>query len=148
MLTLGAWLPKLWKRRHYIGSLCDMLTFNKKYFGLTVSIFAIEVLIALFVKDKFVRPYLGDVLVVILIYCFIRSFISIQPFPVAMFVLLFAFTIEFLQYINIVEKLGLEQSRIARVVIGTQFVWIDLLAYVAGIIIVLVVEKYRVSVMT
>ena len=121
-----------------------MLTFNKKYFALAVSIFAIEVLIALFVKDKFVRPYLGDVLVVILIYCFIRSFLSVQPFPLAMFALLFSFTIEFLQYINIVEKLALE-SRVARVVLGTQFAWIDLVAYVAGIFIVLIVEKYRMS---
>ena len=29
---------------------------------------AIEVLIALFVHDRFVRPYLGDVIVVIVVY--------------------------------------------------------------------------------
>ena len=35
----------------------------------------VEVLITLFVHDKFVHPYLGDVLVVIVIYLFIRIII-------------------------------------------------------------------------
>lgn len=120
-----------------------MLRFSKTYFGLTILIFTIEVFIALFVRDNFVRPYLGDVLVVILIYCFIRSFLSLPVITVTIFVLVFASTIEFLQYLNIVKKLGLENSTVARTVIGTLFSWIDLLAYIAGIAIVLIVEKYR-----
>lgn len=119
-----------------------MILFNKNYFGLALLIFVVEVLIALFVRDNFVRPYLGDVLVVILIYCFVKSFFNLPVFAVALFVLIFSFTIEFLQYINIVEKLRLEQSAIARTIIGTSFAWIDILAYVVGIFIVLFVEKY------
>jgi hypothetical protein len=118
-----------------------MLIFNKKYFGLTILIFVIEVLIALYLHDKIIRPYIGDVLVVILIYCFIKSFFKFPVLPVAIFVLLFSFTIEFLQYFNIVEKLGLQNSKIARTVIGTSFAWIDLVCYSAGIIIVLIAEK-------
>lgn len=118
-----------------------MLTFNKKYFLLTILIFAIEVLIALYVHDTIIRPYIGDVLVVILIYCFIKSFLKFPVLPVAIFVLLFSFTIEFLQYFNIVEKLGLQNSKIARTVIGTSFAWIDLVCYAVGIIIVLIAEK-------
>jgi len=119
-----------------------MLTFNKNYFFLTLLIFCVEVLIALFVNDSFIRPYLGDVLVVILIYCFLKSFLKLPVVASAAFVLIFSFTIEFLQFLNIVEKLGLEKSKIARTVIGTSFSWMDLLAYVTGITIVLVVEKY------
>ncbi|REG96320.1 ribosomal maturation YjgA family protein [Flavobacterium aquicola] len=118
-----------------------MQSFNKKYFLLTILIFVIEVLIALFVHDKIVRPYIGDVLVVILIYCFIKSFLKLPVLPVAIFVLLFSFTIEFLQYVNIVGKLGLQNSKLARTVIGTSFAWIDLVCYIAGIIIVLIAEK-------
>jgi hypothetical protein len=121
-----------------------MLTFNKNYFVLTVLIFVIEVLIALFVHDGFVRPYLGDVLVVILIYCFIKSFLNVPVLPTAIFVLLFSFTIEFLQYIRIVKKLGLK-SEILRTVLGTSFAWADIIAYIAGIIIVLAAEKYGVK---
>lgn len=119
-----------------------MLTFNKNYFGLAILIFIVEVLIALFVRDAFVRPYLGDVLVVILIYCFARSFLNVPVLTLAAFVLAFAFTVEFLQYIDIITKLGLEGSAIARTVIGTSFAWKDLLAYAAGFLLVLVVEKY------
>jgi hypothetical protein len=102
-----------------------MLTFNKNYFGLTILFFVIETLIALFVHDSFVRPYLGDVFVV----------------TIAIMVLLFAFVIEFLQLLNIVEKLHLEKSKIAKTVIGTSFSWIDILTYCIGIAIVIVVEK-------
>jgi hypothetical protein len=106
-----------------------MLRFNRNYFALAVLLFAIEVLIALFVHDNFVRPYLGDVLVVILIYCFIKSFIDLREFTLALGVLLFAFAIELLQYIKIVNILGLEKSNL------------DMLAYVVGIGMVLVAEK-------
>ncbi len=36
-------------------------------------IFAVEVVIALYVRDDFVRPYLGDVLAVMLVYCAVRT---------------------------------------------------------------------------
>lgn len=117
-----------------------MIQFKKTYFGIAVVIFIIEVIIALYVHDNFVRPYLGDVLVVILIYCFLKAFIKAGVLAMAGFVLIFSFAIEFLQYINVVEMLGLQNSRIARTVIGTSFAWIDLLCYLAGIAIVLIVE--------
>jgi hypothetical protein len=109
---------------------------------LAILFFCIEVLIALFVNDSFIRPYLGDVLVVILIYCFLKSFLQLPVLSVALFVLIFSFTIEFLQFLNIVEKLHLEKSKIARTVIGTSFSWIDLLTYIVGIAVVLIIEKY------
>ncbi|WP_412463941.1 DUF2809 domain-containing protein [Flavobacterium mekongense] len=118
-----------------------MLHFNKTYFGLTAILFLIEVVIALFVKDKFIRPYLGDVLVVILIYCFVKSFVKISVFKTALGVLLFAFTIEILQYCSLVEKLKLQHNTVAKTVIGTSFSWEDILAYIAGILIVLIAEK-------
>lgn len=119
-----------------------MITFNKNYFGLASLIFGIEVLIAFYVTDNFVRPYLGDVLVVILIYCFLKSFLKLPVLVAALLVLAFSFAIEYLQFLHIVEKLGLEKSKMARTVIGTSFGWIDLLAYIVGIAIVLIVEKY------
>lgn len=118
-----------------------MIRFNKNYFGLAIIFFLIEVLIALFIHDGFVRPYLGDVLVVILIYCFLKSFLNLPVLTVAIAVLVFAFTIELLQFLKIVEKLNLEKSKIATTVIGTSFSWIDLLTYIVGIAIIIAVEK-------
>lgn len=122
-----------------------MFQFNKTYFALALLIFIVEVLIALYVHDQIVRPYIGDVLVVILIYCFIKAFLNTKVLPTAIFVLLFAFFIEMLQYLNIVEKLRLEKSKVARTVIGTSYEWVDLVAYIAGIIIVIAVEKLRIK---
>tara|TARA_R110002126_G_scaffold63493_3_gene162643 strand:+ start:107 stop:496 length:390 start_codon:yes stop_codon:yes gene_type:complete len=119
-----------------------MPTFNKNYFAVAILLFVIEVVIAVFVHDNFVRPNLGDVLVVILIYCFIKSFLKFPVLQTVLFVLAFSFTIEFLQYLNIVKTLNLENSKIARTVIGTSFSWIDLLTYLIGLIIVIIVEKY------
>jgi hypothetical protein len=120
-----------------------MLTFNKRYFALTILLFVVEVLIALFVRDRFVRPYVGDVLVVMLIYCFVKTFMNLPITSVAIFVLVFAFTIEFFQYIHIVERWGLEKSALARTVIGTSFAWADIVAYIAGFVLIVVTETYR-----
>ena len=46
-----------------------MTCFRPIYFYWTIVLFFVEVLIALFVHDGIIRPFLGDVLVVILIYC-------------------------------------------------------------------------------
>ena len=118
-----------------------MLTFNRNYFALAILIFTVEVLIALFVHDDFVRPYLGDFLVVILMYCFIRSFLRLPVLTVAASVLCFAFAIEALQFLNVVEKLGLQESKFARTVLGTSFSWLDLLTYAIGIVVVVWIEK-------
>lgn len=119
-----------------------MFRFDLKYFISTVLFFIIEVLIALFVNDNFVRPYLGDVLVVFLMYCFIRTFFKVAILPAVGFVLLFAFLIEYLQYINFVNKLGLEKSELARTVLGTSFSWQDLVAYTIGTILIVITEKW------
>lgn len=118
-----------------------MLTFNKKYLLLTILLFLIEVLIALYVHDNFIRPYIGDLLVVILIYCFCKSFFNLPSIPLALGVLVFSYCVETLQYFNVVKQLGLSHSKIANIVIGNSFSWEDILCYTIGIGIVLFFEK-------
>lgn len=112
-----------------------MLTFKKKYFLLTILIFVIEVLIALFIRDRFVRPYGGDFLVVILIYCFLRTFINQPPFRLALTSLAFSFAVEFAQYFNVVTLLGLKGNRFAEIVIGTSYSNHDLITYTLGVLL-------------
>jgi hypothetical protein len=104
-------------------------------------LFLVEVCIALYVDDNFVRPYIGDLLVVILIYALTRAFFKVPILPAAIAVLAFSFVVEILQYFKIVEVLGLGASAFARTVIGTTFVWQDLLAYGVGVVILLGFEK-------
>lgn len=119
-----------------------MFLLNKKYLLAAMLLFIVEVLIALYVHDEIIRPYIGDLLVVTLIYCFIKAFFNSGVWATAIAVLLFAYTVELLQYFRIVEKLGLQHSTPARIIIGSSFSWADLLAYTAGIALVLVAEKF------
>lgn len=121
------------------------MRFNVYYFIWSIVLFLIELYIALYVRDNFIRPYIGDTLVVILIYSVVRAFFSISILKAATGVLLFSFAIEFLQYFKIVEILGLQSSSIARTVIGTTFTWEDLLAYTLGFIMILCFEQLFIS---
>lgn len=117
-------------------------SFRPEYFVGFIALLVIEILISIYVHDTIIRPYIGDLLVVILIYAFIKSFIATPPLQTAVGVLAFAFTIELLQYFNIVNHLGLQHSKIARIIIGTSFSWHDLLAYTAGFALIVLAE-YR-----
>lgn len=118
-----------------------MIRFHKTYFLLAIALFIIEVLIALYVKDTIIRPYVGDFLVVMLVYCFLRAFLRFSMWPMAIFTLLFAYTVEFAQYLNMLKWLGLESNRFARIVLGSSFEWIDMLAYTLGVVCIVIVEK-------
>ncbi len=114
-----------------------MFRFHKKYFLITILLFIVEVLIALYMHDRLIRPYVGDLLVVILIYYFVKTFFDLPPVTLALCVLAFAYFIEFTQYIHLVDLLGLQHSRLASTVMGTSFEWMDILAYTVGILIVI-----------
>ena len=110
-----------------------MLTFKKKYFILTILLFLTEIFIALYVKDSIIRPFGGDFLVVILIYCFLKTFWKQSAEIIAVAVLIFSYGIEIAQYFKIVELLHLQGNKLARIIIGTSFHWLDLLAYTLGV---------------
>lgn len=106
-------------------------------------LFITEVCIALFMHDRFIRPFVGDVLVVMLMYYAIRSLLNLTVVSLAIGVLLFAFMVETLQYFHVVNRLGLQDNRLARIVIGTSFEWTDLLAYTIGFVLILFLQKNK-----
>lgn len=116
------------------------LHFNKTYFFCFIGLFLIETAIALFITNTFIRSTFGDVLVVMLMYCFIKSFINIKPFPIAIGVLMFAFTLEFLQLFKLTEILNPYNNSIIKVILGNTFQIFDLLAYSFGTLAILIIE--------
>ena len=122
-----------------------MFTYRNRYFIIAVLLFLVEIFIALYVNDRIIRPYFGDFLVVIFLYCLIRAFLNASILKVALGVLLFAYLVELLQYLDLIGTLGLRSSKLANVVLGNHFEWIDILAYTLGIGLVILVEKYRAS---
>jgi hypothetical protein len=119
-----------------------MVTFNTKFLVFALTLFIIELLIAFYVRDNFVRPYLGDFLVVFLIYCAVRAFIKASPLKIAIGVLLFTYLIETFQSFRLVDRLGLASNAIAKTIIGYGFEWWDMLAYTLGIITILILESF------
>ncbi|WP_240186749.1 ribosomal maturation YjgA family protein [Pedobacter namyangjuensis] len=119
-----------------------MFRFHLTSFLIAIAIFIIEVIIALYIKDNFIRPYIGDVLVVILIYYFVKAFIKAPVLPMAIGVLIFSYLVETLQYFQFVKLIGLANNKLANIVIGNYFAWEDIVAYTIGITIVLFIETY------
>ncbi len=113
-----------------------MVKFHPKYFYTTVLLFLVEVFIGVFVRDSFIRPFVGDALVVILIYCFIKSFWKIRANLAITAVFIFACIVEGLQYLNIVDILGIRQYKLLAIIVGSSFDWRDILAYASGSAIV------------
>lgn len=105
------------------------------------ALFMLEVLIALFVHDEFIRPYGGDILVTILICCFVRIFLPKGVRGLPIYVMIFATAVEVGQYFNYVELLGLGNIQFFRTWMGTSFSFYDLLCYAAGCVIFYIAEK-------
>ncbi len=119
----------------------NLLLCRKKYFlGFMIFLF-IEIFIALYVRDNFIRPYLGDILVVVVIYFFVKSIYPYKIKNLPLYIFLFSTMTEFLQYINIVEILGLSDYSFFRILIGTVFDVKDIICYGIGCIIIGIFQK-------
>ncbi len=118
--------------------------FSLKYFLLTITLFLIEVLIATKLKDIFfIRAYLGDVIVVILLYSFIKSFIEVNDQKLIIGILIFSCMVEFAQYFKIADRLGLQPGSVMYIVVGNSFSWIDILCYAAGCLLLFLFVKLK-----
>ena len=110
-----------------------------------IAVFAIEILIALFVHDQLIRPYIGDSLAVILLYLGLRAVTPLRVVPALMTALIIAFAIEFGQMFHLIDTLGLRGNRIAGFILGGSFDVKDLGCYVAGAMVALIVESLLTS---
>lgn len=128
-------------RAHHLQRFRNLVQFQRYYWYWFLGLLFVEVAIALYVDDHFVRPYVGDVLVVILMYALIRAWFNVALIPTAIGVLLFSYCVEVLQYFNIVEHLQLESYSWARVIIGTSFSGKDFIAYTIGFLLILGFER-------
>lgn len=104
---------------------------------------AAEVVLALFVRDRFFRPYVGDVLAVPAVYCFLRILLP-QGLPwLPAGVVLFAGLVEVGQGLQLAGHLGLDQIPFFHILLGSVFDWADLLCYIIGGALILLAEGLR-----
>lgn len=108
------------------------IKFHFQYFIVFVVLLLVEIFIGVFVKDRFIRPFVGDVLSVGVLFAMFRTFYRGKGSVLAVGVLLFAFAVEFSQYFKLASYLGLEKGSVGYILLGATFDWLDLLAYFLG----------------
>ncbi len=103
-------------------------------------ILTIEILIALFVRDNFIRPYIGDILVTVLICSFARFFIpeKIKIMPILVFI--FSALVEIGQYFDFVKLLGFDDNPFISTLLGRTFSVADLICYAIGCVVFVIID--------
>ena len=103
------------------------------------AVFAVEVCIALFVHDGFIRPYVGDVLVTALLCCLSRVvFLKLHP---ALPVFGISLAAELWQWLGLTGKMGLAGTPLGTI-LGSTADWRDLLCYAIGCLLFSVTEYF------
>ena len=92
-----------------------------------------EIIIGKYLNDwHFVRNYVGDILVVPLIYCLIRVVTNRLPRLMPFLVCCIGFIAEISQYFQLYARLGFEKGSLPAIILGSQFSWWDILCYTIG----------------
>ena len=117
-----------------------MFKIQFSYLIVAIVLLVTEIIIGAFIHDSIIRPFFGDFLVVILLYCLLKSFVKIDTNIAAIGVLLLSYCIETAQFFHVLNMLGLENSAIARILFGTSFSWMDMLMYSLGFLVVWIIE--------
>jgi len=113
------------------------------YLIISLLLLIVEITIALYVNDQFIRPILGDYLAVILLFYLLATFLRISLNKIAFISLSISYIIEGLQFIHVLELLGLENNTVLKIVFGTSFSWMDMLAYTLGALTVVLIHNYK-----
>ena len=116
----------------------------KKRLGYAIAfvlLLTVEILIALFVRNDFIRPYGGDILVTVLICAAVRILFPTGIRFLPLWVFLFAAGVEIGQYFDFVTLLGLGNIAFFRILLGSTFSVADLICYAAGCVLFLLGEK-------
>ena len=101
------------------------------YLAAFLILLAVEICIGLFVHDAFIRPYVGDVLVTVLLCVLVRTLWPEGMKLLPVWVFLFAVAVEFAQLLGLAKLLGLEGT-VVGVIMGATFDWKDILCYGIG----------------
>ena len=120
-----------------------MIRFHRRYFLAAMLLLFVEVQIAAFVQDEIVRPYGGDYLVVIFLYCLFRSFLKTSVTKAVAVVFSFSILMEILQYLRFINFLELQENSWASTILGNHFEFLDILAYGLSALTIVVLEALR-----
>ena len=118
-----------------------MLRFHLSYFLVALALVGLDLLVINHVHDAVIRPYGGDFIWGIFLFCLVRSFLKLPVGPLVLGVFVFCCFEEVLQYFHFADWLGFTQPSLMRTLIGTTFSWVEILIYGLGLGVVFVLEK-------
>ena len=110
-----------------------------RYLFIFVLLLLTEILIGTFLKGGFIRAYGGDILVLPLLYAFLRILFprsenfTVRVLPFGLFI--FGVLVEALQGAHIADRLHIT-SRVIRIIIGSTFDFLDIACYFAGMLLI------------
>lgn len=120
-----------------------MKNYRLNYF---ISILLILILGILSRKISGIPLFIGDVLYAVLIYFGFRSiFIDFKKATSLLLSLLFCFSIEILQLVQIDWLIAIRKTTLGHYILGEGFLWIDLLCYVVGTLMAYYLDKLFLS---
>ncbi len=99
-------------------------------------------IIIFYSKNLFIRGFLGDVVIISFFVFGIKTFFPIKLFKISIFVLLFAFFVEFTQYFKVLKFLQIQENLFTKIIFGSTFDPFDLVAYFIGFIISILLGKF------
>ncbi|MES2811811.1 MAG: DUF2809 domain-containing protein [Bacteroidota bacterium] len=114
---------------------------RKFYFVLTVLVVILGILSR---KTNGIPLCVGDVLYAVLIYFGLRFLLFTLPLKTTtLLALSFCFTVEFLQLCQTPWMVSLRETTFGHYAFGEGFLWIDLLCYFLGVIIVFYIDEKK-----
>ena len=97
-------------------------------------------------KISVIPLFIGDVLYAVWIYFGLRFlFIHLKTHKTFLLSLLFCFSIEILQLVQMDWLIGLRKTTLGHYLLGQGFLWLDLLCYIIGGLLAYIIDKLFLS---
>ncbi len=100
-----------------------------------------EFIIGIYFHDDFVRPFVGDVIIAVVLYTFVRVFFPEKLYWLSAAVFVFCAAVEFSQIIPLCDLIGVKNNFL-RTLMGVSFAWEDIICYAVGCIITAVYDVF------
>ncbi|AOP35833.1 hypothetical protein A0128_01345 [Leptospira tipperaryensis] len=83
---------------------------------------------------------MGDLIIVMVLYSFFKSIADFDSVKLSIFIILFSFVLETLQYFKIIRLLGFKENYLTKIIFGSVFDPLDLLAYLIGVFLIFSID--------
>lgn len=102
------------------------------FYGAAVCLLMMAGILVFFPKTGWIRGTAGDFIVTAFLYFSVRTAFLLSPLNSFLISIAVSFSVEGLQYLRLLEILNLSHIKAARIVFGSVYDPLDLLAYASG----------------